>query len=99
MSTTSQTVKEGSRRNRWHGLGRQHIEIPRSILKSRVQHDSWLKQLYISSIGYYPKAEGHYTSRKKGVLVENIIFFCMDGYGWYKLGDKQFTVAPKEFFI
>jgi len=88
----------GSHKNIWHGLGRQRIEIPKPVLKARIFNDPWLKQLYICSLGYYPKAAGHYTYRKKG-LPENFLFFCVDGEGWYKIGDKQFKVHPNEFFI
>ena len=93
-----ETKKGGSHKNIWHGIGRQRIEIPKPILKSRVLNDPWLKQLYISSLGYYPQAEGHYTYRKKG-LPENFLFYCVDGYGWYKIEDKQYEVKPNEFFI
>jgi AraC family transcriptional regulator, arabinose operon regulatory protein len=93
-----QQNKGGSRKNIWHGLGRQRIEIPKSVLKSRVQNNPWLKQLYLGSLGYYPKAEGHYTYRKKG-LSENFLFYCVDGYGWYQLGDKRYEISPNEFFI
>ncbi|MES2774571.1 MAG: AraC family transcriptional regulator [Bacteroidota bacterium] len=88
----------GSHKNIWHGLGRQRIEIPKPILKSRIYNNQWLKQLYICSLGYYPKAVGHYTYRKKG-LPENFLFYCVDGSGWYKVGDKQYQVNANEFFI
>ncbi|TDX01406.1 AraC family transcriptional regulator [Dinghuibacter silviterrae] len=91
-------VKVGSRKNVWHGLGRQRIEIPKSVLKSRVLQDEWLKQLYICGLGYYPKAKGHYTFRKNG-LPENFLFYCVDGSGWYSIGDKRFEVKPNEYFI
>jgi AraC-like DNA-binding protein len=93
-----QVHKGGSHKNVWHGVGRQRIEIPKSVLKSRVQNNPWLKQLYVCSLGFYPKAEGHYTYRKKG-LPENFLFYCIDGQGWYKIGDKQYKVGPFEFFI
>ena len=54
--------------------------------------------MYICGLGYYPKAEGHYTYRKKG-LPDNFLFYCVDGYGWYKIGDKQYKVSPNQFFI
>ena len=92
------TSKVGSHKNIWHGVGRQRIEIPKPVLKTRVQNNAWLKQLYICSLGYYPQAQDHYTYRKKG-LPENFLFYCVDGYGWYKIGDKQYDVAPNEFFI
>jgi AraC family transcriptional regulator, arabinose operon regulatory protein len=90
--------KEGSHKNIWYGVGRQRIEIPRTILKSRVQSNLLLKHLHICSIGYYPRAKDHYTYRKKG-LPENFLFYCVDGYGWYQVGDQRFEVSPNEFFI
>ncbi|HEX5652942.1 MAG TPA: AraC family transcriptional regulator [Chitinophagaceae bacterium] len=91
-------TKEGSYKNIWYGTGRQRIELPRAILKSRVQNNPLLRHLHICSIGYYPKARDHYTYRKKG-LPENFIFYCTDGYGWYQLGDQRYEVGPNEFFI
>jgi AraC-like DNA-binding protein len=90
--------KGGSHKNVWYGLGRQRIEIPKPVLKSRVLNNLCLKQLHICSLGYYPKAAGHYTYRKKG-LQENFLFYCVDGNGWYKIEDKQYQVGPNEFFI
>ena len=90
--------KEGSHKNIWYGLGRQRIEIPRTILKSRVHSNPLLKHLHICTIGYYPKAKDHYTYRKKG-LPENFIFYCVDGHGWYEINGQHFEVGPNEFFI
>src|SRR5678810_835647 len=84
--------KEGSYKNVWYGLGRQRIEIPKKILKSRVQGNSLLKHLHICSIGYYPKAKDHYTYRKKG-LPENFLFYCVDGHGWYKIGAQRYEAV------
>lgn len=90
--------KEGSHKNIWYGVGRQRIEIPRTILKARVLGNLLLKHLYICTLGYYPKAKDHYTYRKKG-LPENFLFYCVDGHGWYQIGDQRFDVGPNEFFI
>lgn len=90
--------KEGSHKNIWYGLGRQRIEIPKTILKTRVQNNPLLAHLHICSIGYYPKAKDHYTYRKKG-LAENFLFYCVDGHGWYKINDQQYNIGPNEFFI
>jgi len=90
--------KEGSHKNIWYGLGRQRIEIPKTILKSRVQNNPLLKHMHICSIGFYPKAKEHYTYRKKG-LPENFIFYCVDGHGWYQIEDQRYEVGPNEFFI
>ncbi len=92
------STKGGSYNNIWYGLGRQRIQIPKPVLKSRVIENPILKSLYVASLGYYPKAEGHYTARKKG-LHENFLFYCVDGAGWYKLGNKQYEVKTNEYFI
>ncbi len=90
--------KQGSHKNIWYGAGRQRIEIPKTILKSRVHSNLLLKHLHICSIGYYPKAKDHYTYRKKG-LAENFLFYCVDGHGWYKIDNQKYEVGPNEFFI
>ena len=90
--------KEGSHKNIWYGAGRQRIEIPRTILKSRVVSNSMLRHLHICSIGYYPKAKDHFTYRKKG-LPENFLFYCVDGQGWFQIGKQRYEVGPNEFFI
>lgn len=90
--------KIGSHKNIWHGLGRQRIEIPKTVIKTRVLNNPLLSKLYLCSLGYYPKAEKHYTYRKKG-LPENFLFYCVDGKGWYQLGDKRYEVGANEFFI
>jgi len=91
-------AKEGSYKNIWHGTGRQRIEIPKTVLKAQVLSNPLLQSLYVASLGYYPQAKGHYTYRKKG-LPENFLFFCVDGKGWYKIGNERFDVSPNEFFI
>jgi len=90
--------KEGSIKNIWYGIGRQRIEIPKTVLKQKVQSNALLNQLYVCSLGYYPNARGHYTYRKKG-LPENFLFYCVDGAGWYQIGDKRSEVGPNQFFI
>jgi AraC-like DNA-binding protein len=90
--------KEGSHKNIWYGIGRQRIEIPKTVLKQKVQSNPLLNQLHLCSLGYYPNARGHYTYRKKG-LPENFLFYCVDGAGWYQIGDKKMEVGPNQFFI
>ncbi len=98
MKEKEKENKEGSHKNIWYGAGRQRIEIPKTILKSRVLSNPLLKHLHICSIGYYPKAKDHYTYRKKG-LPENFLFYCVDGHGWYQIAGQRYEVGPNEFFI
>lgn len=89
---------QGSRKNIWYGTGRQRIEIPRSVLKNSIINNPVMAGMHIKSLGFYPKAKGHLSKREKG-FGDNIIFYCVDGYGFYELNGERFTVAPNEFFI
>jgi AraC family transcriptional regulator of arabinose operon len=90
--------KGGSLKNIWYGIGRQRIEIPKSVLNSLVTKNEFMNNMYLHGLGYYPKAEGHYTYRKKG-LKENFLFYCVDGAGFYKIKDKTYKVNANEFFF
>ncbi|NIG55354.1 AraC family transcriptional regulator [Chitinophaga sp. Cy-1792] len=90
--------KKGSHKNIWYGTGRHRIEIPKTVLKSRVLSNDLIKSLHIRSTGYYPKAKDHYTYRRKG-LPENFLFYCVDGHGWYQVKGKRYEVGPNECFI
>jgi len=58
--------KGGSHKNIWYGQGRQRIEIPKPVLKSKVLVKAMLNQLYVCGLGYYPKAAGIILRAKKG---------------------------------
>lgn len=88
----------GSYKNIWHGYGRQRIELSKSVLRTHIQSNEWLKQLYICGIGYYPHAQAHYSFRRHG-LAENLLVYCEDGMGWYALDNQRYNVGPNEFFI
>ena len=88
----------GSYKNIWHGKGRQRIEIPKSILKTFVLPNKLASTFFIGSLGYYPQAAGHYAARKKG-LPENLLIYCADGNGWFRIRNKKYNVQPNDFFI
>ena len=56
------------------------IVIPLDI-KNILANDEVTKMLYITDIGYYPHAEGHYRTRKHGSH-QNILIYCTEGEGW-----------------
>ncbi|MFT4094389.1 MAG: helix-turn-helix domain-containing protein [Niabella sp.] len=91
-------IKQGSHKNIWYGVGRQRIEIPRPVLRSAVINNPLINGLYISSLGFYPKAKGHFTKRRHG-LHENFLFYCVDGHGMFELNGARYNVGPNEFFL
>jgi len=56
------------------------------------------RQIYITDIGYYPKAEFHYAERPAGIS-QHIIIYCVEGTGWLEINKKRIDVNPSEFII
>jgi AraC-like DNA-binding protein/quercetin dioxygenase-like cupin family protein len=56
------------------------------------------KQLYVTHIGYYPKARYHFRERPAGTP-ENIFIYCEDGSGWVQLNGDKYVLHKNEAFI
>ncbi|MBZ4188028.1 AraC family transcriptional regulator [Niabella beijingensis] len=90
--------KQGSFKNIWYGIGRKRIEIPFPVLRDKILKDPLLNSLYISSLGFYPNAKAHFSKRKKG-LPGNMLFYCVDGHGFFEYRGERFDVGPNAFFM
>ena len=84
------TLKEGF-------LGQKMIAFPKSILE-QVKNNPISKKFYISDLGYYPVANHHYRSRKKGAK-EYIFIYCTKGKGEISIENKRTQITPNHFFI
>ncbi len=60
--------------------------------------DRLTKQLYITDIGYFPKAEDHWISRNEGCC-SSILIICTGGSGYLETKDYNGRVAPGEAVI
>jgi AraC-like DNA-binding protein len=78
--------------------GEKMINLPESVWKKLIRDNAVLGQLYVTHIGYFPKASYHYREWKKG-CPDNILIYCLRGKGWYELGKKRFEVGVNEFII
>ena len=78
--------------------GEKLISLPDNVWKKAIKENPVLSQLYITHIGYFPKATHHYRERKNG-CADNILIYCLRGKGWYSINDKRYTVLPNQFFI
>ena len=75
------------------------ISIPQNVLAGAIQKGQILPhQLYVSHIGYFPKALYHYCQRPRG-CVDNILFYCVQGKGYYTLDGHTFTLNPNQYVI
>jgi AraC-like DNA-binding protein len=78
--------------------GQKAIVIPRKILKARCEKNNISTALYITDIGYYPKAAFHYRERLHGAE-QFILIYCIEGKGWVKIKNLEYAVNAGEFFI
>lgn len=78
--------------------GEKLISLPVTLLEKEMEKNPFFKGLFITHIGYFPKATSHYRDRRKGCK-DNILIYCMDGKGWYQVGGEKYTAGANQFFI
>lgn len=78
--------------------GEKLISMPITLVEKEIVKNSFFNALFITHIGYFPKANSHYRERRKGCK-DNILIYCIDGKGWYYMGEKKYTVKANQFFI
>jgi AraC-like DNA-binding protein len=78
--------------------GEKLISLPEKVWKEAIRRDPHLFKIYITHIGYFPKASFHYRERRKG-CEDNILIYCLHGKGYYILDDKRYTVVANQFVI
>lgn len=78
--------------------GQKAIVIPRKILSDICSFNSVISTLYITDIGYYPKAKFHYRERPEGAD-QHILIHCIEGKGEVSINDRRFTIEAGDFFV
>lgn len=82
-----------------HGFqGQLLIVIPRRITAEFLSGDPLVNQLYITDIGYFPKARFHHIDRSHGVN-QHIIIYCTEGTGWVEVNGIYTEIGPSQFII
>jgi AraC-like DNA-binding protein len=79
-------------------VGEKLINVPLKLLEDAKKKNSELFPIYITQIGYFPKASFHFRERRKGCQ-DNILIYCLQGKGFYILDDKRYEVNCNEFII
>ncbi|MET0638173.1 MAG: AraC family transcriptional regulator [Chitinophagaceae bacterium] len=78
--------------------GQKAIVIPRTILPSMCKGNAVIGTLYITDIGYYPKARHHYRERKHGAE-QHILIYCSSGSGDVEVDGSMYRIGADEFII
>lgn len=77
--------------------GEQSIVLPKAILEM-IEEDPLASSIYVTDIGYYPKAQHHYRSRQEPID-QYVFIYCVDGKGWFELEGKHYDVKTNQYFI
>lgn len=77
--------------------GEKAIVTPYNIRNYQAD-DRICKQMFITHIGYYPRAKYHYRERPEGCN-EQIFIYCSEGRGWVKHKEVTHQLSRHQAFI
>jgi len=78
--------------------GQKTVVLPTKVIRN-CEDSPLMKQLFVTDIGFYPKAKFHYRERFEGVS-QHILIYCVDGKGWLHFKDEEEQeVGTGEFLI
>ena len=77
--------------------GERALVLPQSIIQE-MEKDALSSILHITDIGYYPKALHHFRERKEPIC-QFVFIYCIEGAGWFRCGDQEYTVTANQYFI
>ncbi|SDN06212.1 AraC family transcriptional regulator [Siphonobacter aquaeclarae] len=92
------TATTGNVRRRDGFEGEKLISLPPGIWPELIQKNPVLFQLYISHIGYFPRAQFHYRERRNG-CEDNILIYCLQGKGHFLVDGKKFEVTANQYLL
>jgi AraC-like DNA-binding protein len=78
--------------------GQKAVVIPRQILNSKCAKNNLISSLYVTDIGYYPKAKFHFRERLKGAD-QQILIYCHEGSGKTKIFQNEYKIEAGDFII
>jgi AraC family transcriptional regulator of arabinose operon len=77
--------------------GQRLIILPKVIVDILKKHPI-TKHVFITDIGYFPKAVNHYVERKTGID-QHILIYCTEGNGWIETDGKKMDIDPSQLII
>lgn len=97
MDNFTLMAKENTIKKKEGFTGEAACVLPNNI-KHALQKNALCSNLYLTDIGYYPKALYHNRERTQGCR-QFILIYCTHGAGWFSIHHKQYQVKPNHFFI
>ena len=78
-------------------VGQRMIVLPKKIL-AEIKKNSLINQLYVTDIGFFPRAKFHFRERNNGSR-QYILIYCMEGQGVIDVADDKVELKPNSFYI
>ena len=78
--------------------GQKSIVLPRKILSEFSNSNTIASGIFITDIGYYPKAKYHYRQRTQG-SDQHILIYCLEGKGKVQVQKGNYSLQPGSFII
>lgn len=76
--------------------GGRMVVLPMEVFQTYAKHPQ-VRKLFLSDVGYFPKAANHYRERKEGIE-EYILIYCTEGSGSIWLGEKEYHLEANDAF-
>ncbi|OWW24570.1 hypothetical protein B4Q04_14730 [Zobellia sp. OII3] len=77
--------------------GQKMLVLHKKPLKI-LRKNQFTRGLYVTDVGYFPKAQYHYRERPEG-CPEYILIFCAKGKGWIEIEGKRHNLSENQFSI
>ncbi|AOW11346.1 AraC family transcriptional regulator [Flavobacterium gilvum] len=79
-------------------MGERAVVLPIPIIEDFRKTDLG-SLLYITDIGFYPKASFHFRKRKKEEASQYILIYVIEGEGWFELENQRQKVSASQVFV
>ncbi len=77
--------------------GERALVLPLSLVQE-MENEPLSSMLYVTDIGYYPKARNHFRERKVPIS-QYVFIYCTEGAGWFRLNGTEYRVGKNQYFI
>lgn len=78
--------------------GQKSIVLPRKIITEFCNSNSFAAGVYITDIGYYPRAQYHFRQRVHGID-QHILIYCIEGKGCVQVLKHKYELRAGTFII
>lgn len=76
--------------------GEQMFVLPTESFQDYVEHPQ-VRRLYLTDVGFFPRAEHHYRKREEGIE-EYIFIYCTEGSGIIMVDGKKYIIHENQAF-